>query len=61
MENKKKIKQKLGHEAGERLIAQLDEDDILNVDEALRRHKYGIDLDFLVGHVGGDFMGTQET
>jgi hypothetical protein len=35
-----------------RLLAVLDEDDILNADETIRRQKLGIDINYLVKHFG---------
>lgn len=37
---------------GDKKLAQLDEDDILNPQETLRREKLGIDIDYLVKRLG---------
>lgn len=44
------IEKRLGK--GGQLLAVLDEDDILNAEETIRREQMGIDIDFLVRHVG---------
>ena len=51
MKNMQYLQQRLGEQSGE-LIAQMDEDDILNPNEAIRRAQLGIDMKFLVKDCG---------
>jgi len=41
-------------------MATLDEDDILNPRETIMRHQLGIDIDFLVRHVGQEDEESDE-
>ena len=39
-------------ETSRKLLATLDEDDILHPEEALKRQELGIDIDYMVKHLG---------
>lgn len=51
--NKALIEEQLASlNAGGKLLAVLDDDDILNVEETIRREKAGLTLSLIVAHVG---------
>ena len=60
MENRSYIKQRLGAVKAQKLLAELDEDDILNPEDAIKRYYGGIDMDYMVELVGGDDMPAEE-
>lgn len=61
MSNTHYLIEKLGAEVAAKVLPTLDEDDILNPDETLRRHKMGIDINYLVKYFGKGEMQTTET